>query len=89
VKRHEDLSALAILMQAAFQQSGVQQTLQGLEILLLPRIGTTRPSLQVVSHGTVQQTNGVGIQIELKPWSWISHGGILTQPHLDAAPESE
>jgi hypothetical protein len=37
----------------------------------------------------VQQTNGVGIQIELKPWSWISHGGILTQPHLDAAPESE
>ena len=72
MKRHEDLSALAILMQAAFQQSGVQQPLQGLEILLLPRIGTTRPSLQVVSHGTVQQTNGVGIQIELKPWSWIS-----------------
>ena len=76
-------------MQAAFQQSGVQQPLQGLEILLFPRIGTTRPSLQVVSHGTVQQTNGVGIQVELKPWSWISHGGSLTQTHLDAAPESE
>ena len=76
-------------MQAALQQSGVKQPLQGLEILLFPRIRTTRPSLQVVSHGTVQQTNGAGIQVELKPWSWISHSPILTQPHLDAASKAK
>ena len=73
-------------MQAAFQQGGVQQPLQGLEILLFPRIRPTRPSLQVVSHGTVQKTNGAGIQVELKPWSWISHHRILTQPRLDTTP---
>ena len=70
-------------MQGAFQQGGIKQPLQRLEILLLPWVRTTRPTFEVVSHGTVQQTNGVGIQVELKPWHLVGHTSILIEPGLD------
>ena len=66
MKRLEARSTLTIFMQGAFQQGGIKQPLQRLEILLLTWIRPTRPSLEVVGHGTMQQTNGVGIEVELK-----------------------
>ena len=84
MKTHEERSALTIFMKAALQQGGIKQPLQRLETLLFPWIRPTRPSLEVVGHGTMQQANGVGIQVELKPWSWIGHEGILVEPRLDA-----
>ena len=87
MKRLEARSTLTIFMQGAFQQGGIKQPLQRLEILLLPWIRTTRPSLEVVGHGTMQQANGVGIQVKLKPWSLIGHERILAEPRLDATVE--
>ena len=84
MKTHEERSALTIFMKAALQQGGIKQPLQRLKILLLPWIRPTRPSLEVVSHGTMQQANGVGIQVKLKPWSLIGHESILAEPRLDA-----
>ena len=84
MKTHEERSALTIFMKAALQQGGIKQPLQRLKILLLPWIRTTRPSLEVVGHGTMQQANGVGIQVKLKPWSLIGHKRILAEPRLDA-----
>ena len=84
MKTHEERSALTIFMKAALQQGGIKQPLQRLEILLLPWIRPTRPSLEVVGHGTMQQANGVGIQVKLKPWSLIGHQRILAEPRLDA-----
>ena len=84
MKTHEERSALTIFMKAALQQGCIKQPLQRLEILLLPWIRTTRPSLEVVGHGTMQQANGVGIQVKLKPWSLIGHQRILAEPRLDA-----
>ena len=71
-------------MKAALQQGGIKQPLQRLEILLLPWIRPTRPSLEVVSHRAMEKTNGVGIQVELKPWRLIGHEVILAEPRLDA-----
>ena len=84
MKTHEERSALTIFMKAALQQGCIKQPLQRLEILLLPWIRPTRPSLEVVSHRAMEKTNGVGIQVELKPWRLISHEGILAEPRLDA-----
>jgi len=84
MKRLEARSTLTIFMQGAFQQGGIKQPLQRLEILLLPWIRTTRPSLEVVRHRAMEKSNGVGIQVELKPWRLIGHEGILAEPRLDA-----
>ena len=71
-------------MQSALQQGGIKQPLQRLEILLLPWIRPTRPPLEVVSHRAMEQTNGISIQVELKPWRLIGHRRILTEQRLDA-----
>ena len=84
MKTHEERSALTIFMKAALQQGCIKQPLQRLEILLLPWIRPTRPSLEVVSHRAMEKTNSVGIQVELKPWRLIGHEGILAEPRLDA-----
>ena len=68
MKTHEVRLELTIFMKAALQKCGVKQPLQALEILLLPWIRPTRPSFEVKGHGTMQQANGVGIEVELKPW---------------------
>ena len=73
MKTHEERSALTIFMKAALQQGCIKQPLQRLEILLLPWIRPTRPSLEVASHRAMEKTNGVGIQVELKPWSLIGY----------------
>ena len=68
MKTHEVLLKLTIFMKAALQKGGIKQPLQSLELLLFSWIRPTRPSLEVVGHGTLQQANGVGIEVELKPW---------------------
>ena len=83
MKRREACLALTIFMQSAFQQGGIKQPLQRLEILLLLWIRSTRPSLEVVGHRAMEQTNGISIQVELKPWRLIGHTSILTEPGLD------
>ena len=83
MKGREARSTLTILMQGALQQGGIKQPLQRLEILLLLWIRSTRPSLEVVGHRAMEQTNGVSIQVELKPWCLIGHTRILAEPGLD------
>ena len=83
MKGREARSTLTILMQGALQQGGIKQPLQRLEILLLPWIRPTRPSLEVVSHRAMEQANGISIQVELKPWRLIGNKSILTEPGLD------
>ena len=88
MKRLEARSTLTIFMQGAFQQGGIKQPLQRLEILLLPWIRPTRPPLEVVSHRAMEQTNGISIQVELKPWCLIGHRRILTEPGLDTTAQA-
>ena len=75
-------STFTVLLKRTLHQSSKQKRLQALQILLLTRVRPTGPLLQIEVHRTVQQADGIHIQIELKRGGRIGHPPIATRRPL-------
>tara|TARA_E500000178_G_C16517831_1_gene528744 strand:- start:72 stop:374 length:303 start_codon:yes stop_codon:yes gene_type:complete len=80
-------SPLTVLIEGAFEQGGIEQGLKPVQILLFAGIRPTGPFFKIKTHRSVQQTDGVGIQLELEGGAEFSHTSILHGPTVDAKPQ--
>ena len=76
--------SLTVLLKRTLQQGGIKQRLQPVEILLLLGIRPTRPLLEMKANRTMQQPNGINVQLELEGRARICHEPIFMAAALDA-----
>ena len=81
--RHQPLT-LTILLERKLQESSSQKRFHLLERLLFLGIRASGPFLQIERNRSMQETDGITVEIELKAGALIAHPAIFT-PRSDQA----